>query len=58
MMTSRFPAYCFKIEGTGHFSFSDVPYLIPSVLTMFGGGGNNLERPLQVDPVKLHFDVY
>src|SRR6185437_6867654 len=34
---TKHPCYSFKIEGTGHFSFSDAPYLMPGLLTMFGG---------------------
>lgn len=37
MTGSSFPAYNIKIKGTGHFSFSDAPFIITDLLTRFGG---------------------
>ena len=34
---SSSPAYNVKIRGTGHFSFSDAPFILTDLLTRFGG---------------------
>ena len=34
---SSFPGYQLQVKGTGHFSFSDAIYLMPKLVTMFGG---------------------
>ena len=45
---SRGPLWTASIAGTGHSSFSDMPYVMPSALTRFGGKIIDADRGLQV----------
>ena len=45
---SRAPIPVVEVAGTGHFSFSDAPFVMPSAITRFGGRTIARERGLQV----------
>ncbi len=37
-----------SVQGTGHFSFSDAPFVMPDAITRFGGNTTTAERAQQV----------
>jgi pimeloyl-ACP methyl ester carboxylesterase len=41
-------SYELKIQGAGHMSFSDAPYVLPTMITRFGGKIINREKGFQI----------
>ncbi|MEO7103979.1 MAG: hypothetical protein ABI311_11380 [Gemmatimonadaceae bacterium] len=50
---ARAPFYLGRIAGTGHFSFSDAPFVMPTTITRFGGRIIDGRRGLRIITVVL-----
>jgi len=48
LVLSSFPAYQLQVKGTGHFSFSDAIYLMPTLVTRFGGKIMSKEKVVDI----------
>lgn len=47
-MLGSLESYEIKIEGVGHMSFSDAPFVLPDMITRFGGELMNFEKAYEV----------